>query len=165
MGGCHIAAFFRVGGDYRFTLYRMLPTSEQSSSPRTPTTEMHAYIHYHCTVQSFAGPITTADIRPPTPFEGELIPEGTIIYVDGTVFIRGAQEKSLVDAAQLCVICPSPTPTTDTPLAPQRSYPAAYFNGVGSFDNRYVHVASGAWIFPVTVSQFVRDTIHTFKIG
>jgi hypothetical protein len=158
MAACHVAAFFRVGKHHRFALYRELPVSPVVSSERASSTALQPFVQYECSILSFAGPISLADVRPPTPFEGEVIPNGTIVYVDGTIFIREAQDRSFIDATQLTVIVP-PTST------PPSSYPAGYFDGVGRVEGPYVTVPSGAWLFPLTVSQFVRNHSHSFKIG
>jgi hypothetical protein len=157
MSSCQITAFFHVKEHLQFTLYQLRPTHPTSS-------DLQIFPHYHCSLHSLPEPIGNADIRALNPFEGCLIPDGTIIFVVGTIAIRPGCTESTIDATELTVVS-LPTTVTDTPdPSSQICYPSAYFNGVGCIDSDYFTIPSGTWVFPITVSQFVRDGIHTFRL-
>ena len=105
---------------------------------------------HFCHLQDTSKLLTYA---PPLHSMAKLIPENTIINAIGTIFICNDKEKSLMDATQLCLFSlPSETPLTDEHILRRRSYPAAYFNGIGSINEHYITLPFGVWVFHITIS-------------
>lgn len=163
MSSCHISAFCTITTHRQMVLHRPIPSAAAPAFDPSTAFPLRVYAHYQCALNGASGIITTADIRAPAPYDNDILPVGSVIYVAGTIIIRTDGERSLIDANHIDVL-PLREPLSTHPDLASR-FPAPLVHGMGAIVGKHSTTSSDAWLFPLTISQFMRNDINTFQIA
>ena len=144
-------------------LHRLIPSAAAPTFDRNTSFPLHVYTHYQCALFGELGILTIADIRAPVPYDDDILPVGSVVYIVGTIIIQTDGEHSLIDADRINVLPLREPLSTHPDLASK--FPAPQIHGIGAVVGEHSTTSSDTWLFPVTVSQFMRNDINTFQIA
>lgn len=143
-------------------LHRPIPSAAAPTFDHNTSFPLRVYTHYQCALFGELGILTIADIRAPTPYDDDILPVGSVVYIVGTIIIRTDREHSLIDADHIDVL-PLKEPLSTHPDLVLK-FPAPQIHGIGAIIGECSTTSSNVWLFPVSVSQFMRNEINTFQI-
>lgn len=149
MTSCDIIGFFSIADRIQRRLHRTLDSPE----------EVDYYLHYLSAISGTRRTLGLVDIRSPSPARLGRLPQNSVVYVAGTIYLQTGLAPSLIDADYMHVVSrrrrASPSP---------RGYPPARVEGMGRTACEHASHSGSMWAVRVSITQYVRHSVQSFDI-
>ena len=167
MSYCDVTGFFRIAGGLRIALYSQHPyiAGASSAESSTPSSQdgLLRFAHYNSTISTAGKPVAFADIRAPQPINDDIIPTKAVVFLIGSVFLQSGHRPSIIDANFMQVFPGDVNAPMYHNAVPR--FPATYIDAIGTVSRRHTVLQDGSKAFTLSISQFVRDSVKTFKLA
>ena len=159
MSSCHISGFFALAQGNRLRVNKPFRNPTATTTAGSPGTW---YAFYDTTTTCLTDVFAAAQLRVYSPPGEPILPDHTIVYVIGKVCIQPGTERALIDATHMR---PVPGDVND-PDYEERvpNFPYSYIDGVGIVSGQHERIDERSRVFPVSVSEYVRDEVKQFQL-
>lgn len=163
MSFCHVFGFFHIDVVSHLEFATLDPLVKTTSSKTVRPVSLFPI--YKSSISNSRAPITGASIRAPSPFRGELLEQGTFVFVVGVLCVRAAGFDCVVDANQMELFPTVPTPPNEPAGRTYTPFPALYITAYGIITGPQYRLFDRKTVVPIRVSQTVRDSFETFEVA
>lgn len=157
MSSCEITGFFCVARGNRLRVNKPIrgpsPTSASAGT---------WYALYDSTVSCMNDSFASAELRVYSPPSEAIHPDGSIVFVIGKAFIQTGQNRSLIDVSHMHVLPGDVTSPDYQDRAP--GFRHSFVSAIGSVCGEHNVLDDRSRVFPVAVSEYVRDEVKSFQI-
>ena len=157
MSCCEITGFFCIARGNRLRINKPL-RGPSASTASTGTW----YALYDSTISCVNESFASAELRVYSPPSEVIHPDGSIVFVIGKSFIQTGQNCSLIDVSHMHVL-PSDISSPDyQDRAPGFSH--SFVSCIGLVCGEHNVLDDRSRVFPVAISEYVRDEIKSFQV-
>lgn len=149
MTSCNIVRFFSIANCTQRRLHRTLDSPE----------EVDYYLHYLSAISGTRHTLGLVDIRSPSPTHLGWLPQNSVVYVAGTIYLQTGLAPSLIDADYMHIISRH---RRGSPLLTW--YPPACVEGMGRTASERTSHFGSMWAVRVSITQYMRHSVQSFNI-
>lgn len=156
---CHIAGFFALAHG---SCIRVNKVSRQAPATNATAQGGTWYALYDTTLTCVKDVFVAAQLRVYSPSNDVIHPDNSVAFVIGKVCLQPGVNRALIDATHMH-IKPGDVSSEDyEDTIP--SFPQSYLFSVGSVTGQHEGLEDRSRVFPVTLSEYVRDEVKHFQV-
>jgi hypothetical protein len=159
MSSCCVVGFFCLARGNRIRVNR---PNRNGNTRSTSSSTGTWYAHYDTTIACLKDTFCPVDLRVYCPLTDDILPDNSVAFVIGKVFIQTGEQRSLIDAIHLNVFPGDVSCPTYQSTVPQFTYSFVY--GIGSVSGEHQVLNDRSRVFPVSISEYLRDQMKSFQI-
>ena len=159
MSSCHVNGFFTVAKGNHARMNKPFRNPTTTSTAGSPGTW---YTYYDTTVTCITQVFLPAQIRVYSPPGEPIFPDETVTFLIGKLSLQAGASRALIDATHIRAIPGDPSDATYEDRVP--NFPNSHIDGVGVVSGKHEVLEDRSRVFPVSMSEYVREEVKTFQV-
>ena len=159
MSSCHIDGFFAIANGNRARVNKPFHNPTTTATAGSPGTW---YTYYDTTITCITQVFAAAQIRVYSPPGEPIFPDQTVVFLIGKLCIQPGTPQAFIDATHIRPIPGDPSDPNYEDRVPD--FPNSHVDGVGIVSGQHEVLEDRSRVFPVTVSEYVREEVKSFQI-